>query len=535
MQVVVHDGHEVIRNLKFEDSAVKIGSHSSCGVYLPDMRVAMQQVVLVPIPGGGWLLDPVDLTHRTILNGRQITGRMDLEHGDEIIISDFLLKVFFEHQTDVKFAKTVTTEEVAKIRQYPLPPGALIRKQNDPFTIPPGDERRLARFAAQLRECTDIDKLMEVTLRSLLEHFSARLVWFGARRQDYGRLEYVEGRTAEGTTTAEPPDLETYTYRCLERTQFLVIPRTDHESTQAAMAAPLVSQRGRLGVLYVDSKPESVVYDLGHLDVLCFYASLVAVQLESIVQERIRLQEAIRAGEMSFVRELQARLDPTSVPQWDRLQFAVYCKPGLDHTGDVYDVMRMPNGLATFFVAHVNASPTRTALALVEMQAAFRVAALHGDPPHVFLREMNWLLTGDRRECTASCCTIVANPKTGAAEVATAGDIGAIVVNDCGEHRDLVDRAVPELGTLKNFAYTSSPLRLLPEETIALYTPGSYSVCDEHARALGQDRLVDALCDVFGISASDALNNLLGDLGSFFKHGRQPDDITLVFVHRTTA
>jgi len=65
MQVVVHDGHEVIRNLKFEDSAVKIGSHSSCGVYLPDMRVAMQQVVLIPIPGGGWMLDPVDLTHRT--------------------------------------------------------------------------------------------------------------------------------------------------------------------------------------------------------------------------------------------------------------------------------------------------------------------------------------------------------------------------------------------------------------------------------------------------------------------------------------
>jgi serine phosphatase RsbU (regulator of sigma subunit) len=536
MQVLVHDGHDVIRNLQFDSGPIAIGSHTDCPVYLPDLRVSLQQAVLVAMPGGSWQIDPVDLSHKTILNGRHITAREELAHGDEVIISDFVLKIYFEYQTDVDVARTVTAEEVAKIRKHPLPPGALIRKHNDPFSIPPGAERRLAEFGFELRQCADISRLMEVTLRTLVKEFDARLAWFGGRRQDYGRLEFVEGRTREGTTTVEPPALETCTFRCLERTQFLLIPRMDSDQCHSAMAVPLVSRRGRLGVLYVDSSPASPMFDLGHLDRLCLYASLAAVQLESIVQEQIRLQESIRAGELSFVREIQSRLDPTNVPQWDRLHFAVYCKPGLDHTGDIYDVMRMPNGLSTFFVAHVKGPPTQTALAMVQIWAAFRVAALHADPPHVFLREINWLLYDDTGTgCTASCCAIVTNPSTGAAEYATAGNIGAVVVDDCGEPRELADRRIPELAAEKNFAYASKSLRLMPEETVVLYTPGSCSVCDQNGHPLGESRLVESLCDGFGVPASDALNNLIRDLADFFIQGRQPDDITLVFVHRAEA
>jgi serine phosphatase RsbU (regulator of sigma subunit) len=533
MQIVVHDGHEVIRNLSFEDSAIAIGSHTDCPVYLPDMRVAMQQAVIVPIPGGSWMLDPVDLTHKTILNGRQITGRTDLEHGDEILISDFLIKIFFEYQPDAQITKSATGEEVAKIRQYPLPPGALIRKPNEPLTVPDGAEQQLARFARALHDCTDIAKLMDLTLRTLREVFDARLVWMGARRQDYGRLEFVEGRTVDGTTKAEPPDLEGYAYRCLERTQFIVVPRTSDETAQAAMAVPLVAARGRLGVLFVDSKPDGIVYDFGHLDLLCMYASMVATQWEALVEDQIHWQEAVTAGELSFVREVQSRLDPTNVPQWDELQFAVYCKPGLDRSGDVYDVMRMPNGLATFFVGHVDASATRTALALVEMRTTFRIAAMHADPPHILLREFNWLLSSEEAGCTAGAAAIVTNPRTGAAEYALAGNIGAIVVDDCGEARDLGDPTVPVLGTTRNYAYVSHPLRIMPDETVVLFTPGCLTVAKADGEPLGRTRLAEALCDGFGSAASDAVNNLLGDLSAFFKDGRQSDDITLVFVHRT--
>ena len=162
-------------------------------------------------------------------------------------------------------------------------------------------------------------------------------------------------------------------------------------------------------------------------------------------------------------------------------------------------------------------------------------AALHADPPHVLLREMNWLLGDDRTPCTATGCAIVINPKTGAAEYATAGSVGAVVVDDCGEPRQLTEAGIPDLGSLRNYAYASKPLRIQAEETLVLYTPGAFAVRNEEGQALGQGRLTEALCDGFGIPASDALNNLLADLSGHFKQGRQPDDITFVFMHRTEA
>ena len=84
----------------------------------------------------------------------------------------------------------------------------------------------------------------------------------------------------------------------------------------------------------------------------------------------------------------------------------------------------------------------------------------------------------------------------------------------------LRDPAVPLLGTNRNYAYVSRPLRVMPDETIVLFTPGCLNVANADGEPLGQDRLAEALCDGFGISATDAGSNLLGDLGGFFKDGR---------------
>jgi serine phosphatase RsbU (regulator of sigma subunit) len=298
------------------------------------------------------------------------------------------------------------------------------------------------------------------------------------------------------------------------------------------MAVPLITRRGRLGLIYINSAAESVTYDTPELDELCLYAALIARQLEAIVAEQVKLQEAIAAGELSFVREIQARMDPTNVPQWEQLQLAVYCKPGLDRTGDVYDVMRLPNGLAAFLTAHAEASATRAALAMAEVRAIFRMASMHADPPHVVLRALNWILHNQHDPCLLHCAVIVMNPKTGAAEYATAGRIGAMIVDQGGESRPLADPAIPPIGQRHDYALPSRPERLQDDETLVFYTPGCRTVADASGQPLGDHRVVQAFCDGFGQSAAEALDEVLSDLRAFFKDGRQSDDITLLVVHR---
>ena len=49
---------------------------------------------------------------------------------------------------------------------------------------------------------------------------------------------------------------------------------------------------------------------------------------------------------------------------------------------------------------------------------------------------------------------------------------------------------------------------------------------------LSEERLADSIADGFGQPSSTAMDDLLSDLEPFFKDGRQPDDITVMILHR---
>lgn len=530
MHIIVSKHDSVVNSYTFDTEVVGIGSDPDAQVYLPDGRIAPHQADLRVVEDG-WVVEPLDPNHALILNATVAEERTPLKNGDEIRLADFALKIFLDTEAEAPPVKSPVTEEITKLRQHPLPAGNITRKE-EPITLEPAARARIAEFALRLHRCVDFAGLLSVSVDMLLKTFDARMVWMGGRRRTYGELEFIDGKRKDGKSIGDPPNLSTFLYQCLERNQCIVVPQTEEPETESALAIPLISNRGGLGLIYIDSPAVAPPYGNPQLDELVMYGVLIVHRLEAIVTEHAQQQQVVAVGELSFVREVQARMDPTTVPQWEQLQLAAYCKPGLERTGDVYDVMRLPNGLAAFFVGHARASGTRAALAMTEVRTAFRMAAMHADPPHILLRAINWILRADRDPCQLDCAAIVMNPKSGACEYATAGDIGAIIVDGSGEPRVLTDPGVKTLGHGHEYNQSARSERIASEETLVFYSPGCRSIMDRYGNHLGNGPLTGALCDGFGQSAAAALDELLTDLGAFFKEGQQPDDITLLFVHR---
>ncbi len=541
MHVVIHDDEHSFRNADIPEhvTSVTVGASPNCQVYLPDVRIADEhlrferdelqkwRIRFCPIDEGS----PPSYT-RLFINALEADDGRELRHNDELLIARFRLRVFLEDVTSGS-PRAAAMEEAAKLRAHPLPAGVIVR--NNPFdtiSLRAGSTPQLTQFAFDVHECLDIASLLSRTLAEMMRVFRGRQAWMGARRHSYGRLDFVETMRSDGKSGADPPRLETFEYRTAERGQLICAPQTEDAETESAMCVPLTCRRGILGMLYVDSKPGDPPYGPADLDVLTAMSSVVARQLELVVAEQIKLQEAIAAGELSFMRELQAKMDPASVPAWDGLQLAVYCRPGRDRAGDIYDVMRLPNGLAAFLCGHVTGSPTHAALAMAETRAAFRISGLHADPPHVLLRAMSWLIHDDKNPCAESCVGVVMNPKTGAMQHTACGKIGAVIVDERGNLRGMNTGKVPEVGSVRDHGYVSLGSRLLEGETLFLYTPGCYTVTNRDGAALGKQRFLETISDVFGQSASGVLDELLSELKAFFREGRQPDDITIMVVHR---
>lgn len=538
MRVMVRDGTELIETKHFETRPIAIGSGQDCDIRLPDRRVLPRQALLSPRPDGTWVIEAAESGMPVTLNGRTVNHAAPIGNADEVEIGTFTLALYrtgAEELAEVSRPQTMVPHQVAELRARPLPPGSIVKADREDLKLTGLAAKQLAAYGQLLRACSDVPRLIDVALEMLLAEFAGRVVYAATRRNAFGPFESVHGCTPDGRVVDEPAALDVLTYRCLEHLQLICVPRAESEGVESLMAVPLNASRGPVGLLYVDRRKGSAAFEEADLDRLIAYAAQTAAQLDVLLGKQEAAQDSVNTGHLLFIRELQARLDPKSVPQWTGLQSSVYCKPGVERASDVFDIMRLPNGCAAVMIAGLAGEPPRSAIAMAEVRAAFRMSALHADPPQLFLRAMNWMLCEDAHHCELNVALVVIHPATGELHYCTAGTIGAVVIDTHGDSRELTHRAAPPAGKTPNYPYEPGSDLLGPDELLALFTPGCWSVRDAQGQALGEDRFVESLRDGFGQTASTALEELVAEHAAYYRDGRQPDDISIVLVHRAAV
>ncbi|HNQ24861.1 MAG TPA: SpoIIE family protein phosphatase [Phycisphaerae bacterium] len=529
------DQEPVVRELEFSHTAVTIGADSGNMLQLADEKIATFHGLILPLGEDRWVFRPMDPQAQTLLNGEPVQGQVELEDEMVLQIGPFTLKFSADVPVELELPEARNLEELARIRDFPLPPRSEVRRAEVEITLNPARRSALVAFDARLRATTDLAQVLECTLDLLLPELSARTVWVAVRRSLTGELEQMAARNDKGPYSGEPFLWDAFQYRCLTRHQFIAIPRTGQKDTQSMLAVPLLSSKGALGLIVADTRKHRKVFNQADLDFATAVAAFVGSQVEAILDHQATSQAQSAAGHMVLLREIQSRLDPQNVPQWTALQIAAFARPGVERAGDFCDIMRLPNGLAAVFVARVEAAPLRAAQAMAETRAAYRLACMHADPPHIQLRALNYLLYDEQDPVALHIALFLLNPKTGAVEYATAGRVGVLILDDRGRPRFLVRPDIPVVGKNKGHEYAGATDRLKPGETLALFTKGCATVRGAGGEPLGEKRFVEALCDGFGQPAAGALAELLADLEPYLRNGTPPDDITILLVHHVAA
>lgn len=521
-----------VRNLEFSNTAVTIGGHSANTVQLPDTEVAAYHGMILPMGEDHWTYRTTDPQAQSLINGEPVgEEQVDLQDGDVLEVGRFTLRLSLDAPPDLVLPEARNLEELARIKDFPLPPRSEIRRQEADVSLSAARRAVLVGFDTTLRQAADLPQVMEHTLDLLLPELGARTVWVGIRHGNTGPIEHLVGRNVHGPYSGEPHLWDAFQYRCLSRYQYITIPRTGQKDTQSMLAVPLMGRRGAVGLIVADTRRHRRVFDEADLDFGTVVAEFVASQVSALLEEREVHQSQTTASQLALLREVQASFETESLPQWNQLQLAVFARPGTETGGDLHDVARLPNGLASVLVGHVEAETMRAARALVEARSAYRIACMHADPPQVQLRALNYLLFDEVSPCSLHAAVIVANPKTGATEYATAGSIGVIIIDARGNPRLLTMKETPAIGKVKSFEYVGASERLKEGETLAFFTRGCATVRNAESKKLGEERFISTLCDGFGQPASAAMADLLADLEPFLKNGTPPDDITVLLAH----
>lgn len=540
MRLIVLDKGTQLAEIACGEEAVYIGSDQACEVCLPSPQVASQLGVVYTEDDGVWVLERLDRAGEVYLNGAQLTAKVRLRVGDQIKIEDYIIRAESRPAQPAaaappktRVAQRTSLDRMARFVQYRLPPGAVVKKPSDEVTITQDQMARVSRTNVLLGQCATVEALMEQALEALVESFGAHRAWMGVRRLSYGPLEYVEGRLSTGQTADLPAVGENLKPRVLDRDQFALLPYGDDSDRASALAGPLMGSEGSLGMAFIDVGEAQRRYDTPDLDFFILLLNTVAAQLEAIFTQIAKNRAAMLEGEVTVAHAIQTRLTPRKLPQWDELQFGAFREMGCERSSDIYDLLRLSNQMALFMVAHTNAGGAVPSMLMAQAQAAFRVAAMHLDAPHTYLRSLNNLVYDGTADHLLDCFIGVIEPATGNMRYARAGELGAYIISSRGEERPLAaPEPMPAVAAEKDPEYSLYPEKLRPGETLVLFTPGVVTARNSKDEIFGEDRFVNILCDGFGQQASGMLREMLSDLKQFTEAGTQPDDITVILAHR---
>ena len=537
MRLIVTQNTSMIADVSCDREDLYIGSHDECRVKLTDPRIPPQLAVITPEDDGSWIFTPLDEEQVVQINAANVTEKVTLKTGDEVRVWDYVIRVFPEHKPQEGQAAARRRTSVARLTKFVqthLPPGSATKRPEEALALRAGELRGLGEIIVNLSGANTPEELMDVATKTLLRTFGAFRAWIGIRRVNYGPMDYVQGQLLSGQNVELPEIGADLKPRVMDRGQAVLIPRISREQRWSVLVGPLPGPDGPLGMVYIDSGEGGRRYEPEDLDQFIVISGLVAAQLDSILRQIAKNRSAMIAGEVSVAHAIQARLTPRKLPQWDELSFGAFRELGGERTGDLYDIVRLGNNQAGILVAYTRSTGAIPSMLMGQAQAAFRLAAMHQDPPDVFLKSMNWMLYDGLKDRELHCFVGQIDPASGAMRYAIAGDVGAFIISGRGEERMLGPTPpAAALSLAKSTDYPALSETLENGEALALFTPGVTTATNPNGEVFGRERFVDILCDGFGQLASAMLKEMYSDLRGFTEGGAQPDDITVVLAHRS--
>ncbi len=253
-------------------------------------------------------------------------------------------------------------------------------------------------------------------------------------------------------------------------------------------------------------------------------------------EARKQLDHANRqmAEELKMASDLQRALLPSQFPANERLTFCAVFIPASQASGDLYDVVTLPNGQIAFAQVDVSGHGVRSAMIGAMFKMGFQATSKSDFSPSLFLARLNddlVAVTPDTDYLTAFCGLIDR-------------DSQELVYSNAGHPRPfLYQHALQEVlelreggmmvGAYPGMDYDEGRQKLNPGDKMLAYTDGVTEAPhrdDGVSRLYGKDRLRDLFVRNVDRQPQDIVEEILADVKEFQGSSAFQDDVSLLLV-----
>ena len=236
--------------------------------------------------------------------------------------------------------------------------------------------------------------------------------------------------------------------------------------------------------------------------------------------------------ELSIARQIQAAVLPNEFPPFPgRHEFDIYASmaPAKEVGGDFYDFFLIDEDHLGLVIADVSGKGVPAALFMMIAKLLIKLRAYSGGDPGDMLSDVSGTLCErNPMEFFVTAWFVIFTVSTGEGVAVNAGHENPILRHADGDYEYVRYKHQIPLAAVEGLKYKSHEFRLLPGDSIFIYTDGVTEAENNKKEMFGEDRLLAGLNRDPDADPEKSLKNVKDEIDSFVDGAEPFDDITML-------
>ena len=264
-------------------------------------------------------------------------------------------------------------------------------------------------------------------------------------------------------------------------------------------------------------------------------AFLGAVSIEHSRLFKEVLSKLRMEKDLSFARDIQMSMLPSSCPTLEGYQIAASSTPAREVSGDFFDFIDIDEGKMGFVIADVTGKSVSGALVMTASKSVFRLLSEEQMSVGEIMKRANRQIKKDITKAKGmfvALLYVVLDMDDKTLGMCSAGQTQPILLSARTGEAKLIETegdAFP-LGIIDDADYQETMLQLESGDMAIFYTDGVVEAMNKKEKMYGFDRFLEVIKENAGLDAETFLARLIDDINSFVGKAEQHDDLTIVVI-----
>ena len=234
-------------------------------------------------------------------------------------------------------------------------------------------------------------------------------------------------------------------------------------------------------------------------------------------------------AELNVAKNIQASMLPRDFPERDDFEIYATMDPAKEVGGDFYDFFMIDDDHLAMVMADVSGKGVPAALFMVIAKTLIKNIAKSGVGPAEVLRQVNnQLCEGNDEEMFVTVWLGILEISTGRGVSANAGHEHPAFRKAGGNYELVIYKHSPAVAVMEGLAYTEREFKMVPGDTLFVYTDGVPEATDANDELFGTTRMIDILNAAPEATPEHVLCSMRTAIDDFVGDAPQFDDITML-------